>query len=215
MTEQPGQRLPVAAHPAVQPRGRGEVVGGIVVEDLDVAGECGAQERALDEVVTEQRVLGEAAFENALEHVDLEDALSGERALTEDVLVGVGNRARVGVDARRPRVHRREPAAPRTFERHAHARLYEPVPRRDAGLASTPSRAVERVGDRRHELARTVARQDRVRVQRYDERTVAPELAHRPAWSRTTCPGARASRARARAARRACAPSPSTCPRSR
>ena len=46
------------------------------------------------EVVREQRVLGEAAFEHAGEDVDLEDALAGERALAEDVLVGVGDRAR-------------------------------------------------------------------------------------------------------------------------
>ena len=64
-----------------------------------------------DEVVGEQRVLGESAFEHAGEDVDLEDALAGERTLAEDVLVCVGNRARIRIDAGLPGVHLGETAA--------------------------------------------------------------------------------------------------------
>ena len=108
-----GDRLPVTADPAMKSRGGGEVVRGIVVEHFDVAGERRAQERAFDEVVREQRVLREAVLEHAREDVDLEDAFAGERALSEDVLVGVGDRTRIRVDAGRSRVHRREAAAAR------------------------------------------------------------------------------------------------------
>ena len=50
--------------------------------------------------MAEHAVLGEAAAERALEGVDVVDALADERALAEEVLVDVGDRARVGIDAR-------------------------------------------------------------------------------------------------------------------
>ena len=59
-------------------RRRGEVVGGVVIQDLDIARKARAQERAFHEVVAEQRILGESAFEHAFEHVDFEDALACE-----------------------------------------------------------------------------------------------------------------------------------------
>ena len=172
---QPRQGLPVAAHPAVQPRGSRKVVGRIVVEHLDVAREPRAQERAFNQVVAEQRVVGEAAVEHALEHVDLEDALAGERSLAEDVLIGVGHRAGVGIDAGRSRVQRGETAALRPRKRHPHSRLDEPVAARHARLARTPARPVERMRDRRDELPCSVSRQDRVGVEGDDERARMPK----------------------------------------
>ena len=112
---------------------------------------------------------------HALEHVDLEDALAGERTLAKDVLVGVGDRAGVRVDAGRSGVQRGETAALRTRQRHSHARLDQAVAARHARVARTPARSVQGVRDRRDELARSVARQDRVGVQRDDERARLPE----------------------------------------
>jgi len=81
--------LPVSADPAVQARGGGQVVRRVVIEHLDVAREGCAQKRPLNQVVGEQGVLREAPLENGIEDVDLEDALAGEGAFPENVLIRV------------------------------------------------------------------------------------------------------------------------------
>ncbi len=172
---QPRQRLPVAARPAVHARLVRREARRVVVEDFDVGRERRSQERALDEVVREQRVLGEALFQHAEEHAELEDALAGEAALAEHVLVGVRGGADVGVEPCRARVHPGVQALARPRQGHAHARLHEPVAGLDARLSVTPPRAVERIRDRRDELARAVPGQLGVGVERDDERHVAPE----------------------------------------
>ena len=50
--------------------------------------------------MAEDAVLREAPGERALERVDVVDALADERAFAEQVLVDVGDGARVGIDAR-------------------------------------------------------------------------------------------------------------------
>ena len=54
------QDLPVAAHPAVQAPRVGEDARRVVVDDLDVGDEGRARVEALEEVVGEERVLGDA-----------------------------------------------------------------------------------------------------------------------------------------------------------
>jgi hypothetical protein len=54
---------------------------------------------AFDQVVAQDAVFGQAAGQRALERVDVVDALADERAFAEQVLVDIGNRARVRVDA--------------------------------------------------------------------------------------------------------------------
>ena len=70
---EPGQQLPVAPDPAVLAPGVGQVAGGVVVVDDDVGGQAGAGVAPLDQVVREQRVLGEAAVRRLLERVDVVD----------------------------------------------------------------------------------------------------------------------------------------------
>ncbi len=72
---------------------------GVVVDDLDVGDEAGAAVGALDEVVGEQGVAGEAAVEDFVEGVDLEDAFACEDALAEEVLIDVGDGAGVDIVA--------------------------------------------------------------------------------------------------------------------
>ena len=99
--EDPGQQLPVAARPAVLAR-RGDVVArGELLDHLDVGDEPGAREDALEEIVAQQRVLGHAAGERRLEGIDVVDALAGVGAFAEEVLVDVGDRGGVGIDAAR------------------------------------------------------------------------------------------------------------------
>ena len=60
--------------------------------------------------MAEDAVLGKAAVERALEGIDVVDALADERAFAEQVLVDVGDGARVRIDAglaaEQPRVAR-------------------------------------------------------------------------------------------------------------
>ena len=57
----PGQQLPIAARPAVL-AGRGDVVAcRKLFDDLDVRDQSGPREDSLEEVVTEQRALGDPA----------------------------------------------------------------------------------------------------------------------------------------------------------
>ena len=58
-----------------------------------------AGEHALEQIVAQHRVVGHAALQRGLEGVDVVDALAGVGALAEQVLVDVGDRRRVGIDA--------------------------------------------------------------------------------------------------------------------
>ena len=125
--EEPGEDLPVAAHPAVLPPRVREDVGGVVVHHLDVGDERGARVQPLEEIVREQRVLGDAPADGRLEGVDVVQPLAGEDPLAEQVLVGVRDRRRVGVDAGVPGVHPREERPGGAREVDAHARLEDAV----------------------------------------------------------------------------------------
>ena len=92
-SEQPLRDLPVAAHPAMLAPGVGAVVRGIVVDDFDVGEQPHARVGAFDQVVAEQRIAGEAAFEHGMQSVDFIDALAGEDAFAIQILVYVGDGA--------------------------------------------------------------------------------------------------------------------------
>jgi hypothetical protein len=63
---------------------------------------AGARERPLDEIVTEQRVVGKAPFGRASKDVDVVDAFSRERPFAEQILIDVRHGCRVRIDARVP-----------------------------------------------------------------------------------------------------------------
>ena len=77
-----------------------EVVGRKLVEELDVGHQSGACEDTLEQVVTEQRVLGYPVVQRRLERVEVVDALAREASLLEEVLIHVGDRGCVWVDSR-------------------------------------------------------------------------------------------------------------------
>ena len=61
------------------------------------------REDALEEIVAQERVLGDPSRERGLEGVHVVDALAGVGALAEEILVHVGDGERVGIDAARAR----------------------------------------------------------------------------------------------------------------
>ncbi len=129
--EEPGEDLPVAAHPAVLPSRVREDVGRVVVHHLHVGDERGARVEPLEEIVRQQRVLGNAPADGRLESVDVVESLAREAPFAEEVLVGVRDRRRIGIDAGVPGVDAREerPAGARKVD--AHARLKDAVALRD------------------------------------------------------------------------------------
>ena len=70
-----------------------------VLDHLDVGGQAGAREDAFEQVVAEQRAFRHAPGQRRLEGIDVVDALAGERAFAEQVLVDVGYRRGVRIDA--------------------------------------------------------------------------------------------------------------------
>ena len=73
------------------------------------------------EVMAQNAVFRKAPIERCLEGVYVVNAFSDERSFAEDVLIQVGNRARIGVDARVAAVHARvaRPVGPRQAWRYA------------------------------------------------------------------------------------------------
>ena len=129
--EEPGEDLPVAAHPAVLPPRVREDVGGVIVHHLHVGDESRTRVQPLEEVVRQQRVLGDAPADGRLERVDVVQSLAGKSSFAEQVLVGVRDRRRIGVDAGVPGVHPREERPAGAPQVDAHARLEDAVALRD------------------------------------------------------------------------------------
>src|SRR3546814_6587547 len=84
----------------------------------------------------------EAAVERLLECVDLVDPLADDRALAEQVLVHVGHRARVRIDARLAAVQARVPRARPAAHARADPRLQDSVAAADHPPPGVHARAV-------------------------------------------------------------------------
>ena len=80
-------------------RGVREVAGRVVVHEVDVGAQTRARVEALEQIVAEERVLGDAARERRFERVDVVDALADVAALAKEILIDVGHGGRVRVDA--------------------------------------------------------------------------------------------------------------------
>ena len=98
--QQPPRKLPIAANPAVPAAHVGAIASRIFLIQLHVAQQPGAGVAPFQKIVAENAVFGEAPVERPLECIDIVDALADERAFVEQVLVYIGNGARVRVDAR-------------------------------------------------------------------------------------------------------------------
>ena len=115
--------------------------------------------------MAEDAVLGKAPVERPLERIDVVDPLANERAFAEQVLVDIGDGARIRVDARLTPEQSRIPRPVRAGQAHGHARLQDAVPLSDALLAFVVPRTIQRVRHGSHKLPRRIARQLRIRVQ--------------------------------------------------
>ena len=93
------------------------------------------------------RFSGKRPSSAALERVDVVDAFADERALAEQVLVDVGDGARVRIDARVAAEQRDDTASGCALgQAHAHARLQDAVAVDHARRMLIKRGAVERMG---------------------------------------------------------------------
>ena len=143
--EEPLSNLPVAAHPAMLAAGVGAVVGGVVVDDFDVGGQAGAGVGAFDEVMAEQGIAGEALFEHGVEGRDFVDAFAGEAAFGVEVLIDVGDGARVDVEAGLAGVDVGHARLRGGVDADADARLQDAVAFGDDAAFGVDDGAIERV----------------------------------------------------------------------
>ena len=116
-------------------------------------------------IVAEDPVLGETSFERPLEGINLVDALADERAFAEQVLVNIGNSARIGIDAGLASAHCRIPRTVHAGQAHGDPWLEDAVSLADTLLVFVVSRTIQRVRHGAHKLPRRIARQLRIRVQ--------------------------------------------------
>ncbi|MCY1222312.1 hypothetical protein D9M72_344020 [compost metagenome] len=100
--EDPAKQLPVTTSPAVLPPGHHIVACGKFLDHFNVGGQPGTREHPFEQVVTEHRVLRHPAVERGFKSIDIIDALACKGALAKEILVDVGGRRRVGIDAARP-----------------------------------------------------------------------------------------------------------------
>src|SRR5712692_596870 len=111
--------MPVAPHPPVLAPGMSENARGVIVDPLHVRDQGGPGVQALEEIVGQEGVLGDPAFEGGYEGVHVIEALAREDPLGKQILVGVRDRRRVGIDARVPGIHAGEQRPGGARHRHA------------------------------------------------------------------------------------------------
>ena len=86
-------------------RGDDVIAIGCGFDHLDVGSDGRARKQALEQVVTQYRVLGYAALQRGLEGVDVIQPLAGVGALATQILVHVRDCERVRIDAGGPGQH--------------------------------------------------------------------------------------------------------------
>jgi len=148
----------------------GDVVAGReLVYDLDIGGESGAGEDALEQIVTKERRVRHSAGESSLESVDVVDALAGIGAFAEQILVHVRDGGGVGVDtthAGEDALEERALAA--DGQRRRDARLQHRMAFHDPAGDCVEAGPVERMRHLPDQPADRVTRQLRVGVERDD-----------------------------------------------
>ena len=101
-----------------------------------------------------------------LECIDIVDALSGEASLAIQILIDIGHRRRVGIDARVTRVNRCKERAMRARERDADTRLDDAVTLGYPPNFLVVMRAIQWVRNRPDQQLRRITRQHCIRIQR-------------------------------------------------
>src|SRR5688572_18819949 len=130
--QQPARDLPVATRPAVPACDVGAVARRIALIKLHVAEQARPRVTAFEQVVAQDTILRKPACEGLLECVYVVDAFAYVGAFAEEVLVNVGHRARIRVDAGLAAAEPRIPRAVQLRQARSDARLQNAVTSRYA-----------------------------------------------------------------------------------
>ena len=151
------------------PRRGDAVVIGEFFEELDVGDEPGAREEPLEQVVRQKGAFGNASLQGSRKRVDVVDPFSGEDPFAEEVLVDVGDREGVRIDAPRPRKNALEEGASADRRKHRRdPRLQDSVAIDDAARDLVEDGPVQGMRHSADELVHRASRQPRVAVERDD-----------------------------------------------
>ena len=119
----------------------------IVVNELDVGDKRGSSVEPFEQVVRQQRIHRHPMLERGDKRIDVVQALAGEDAFVEEILIDVGDRSRVRIDTGVTGIGAREERPGRAGHRDADARLQDAVPFSHASDRGIEARAIQRVLD--------------------------------------------------------------------
>ena len=108
--------------------------------------------------MTEYPVFRESSCERSLERIDVVDPLADERTLAEQVLVNIGDGARIRVDAGLASEQPRIALAVRARKAHCNARLQDAIALGHHLPLMVEVRTIQRVRHRAHKLTRRITR---------------------------------------------------------
>ena len=164
------------------------------------------------QIVAQQRVVRNFASQRLFKRVDVVNPFPGIRSLSEKILVDIGNGEGIRIHpARAGKNFLKERSLTIGRERRRDARLDDRISFHDAPFASAELRPIEGMRHRPHQTGRRAARQARVCIERDDVADAGDCFRMPPACGNERCVGTPAQEAgSARAACRACAPTPST-----
>ncbi len=151
------------------PLRRHVIASGELLDELHIRCRPRTGEDPFEEIVTQESPVRHAVRERRFECIDVVDAFSRVRALTEEVLIHIRDGRGVRIDTRAAREHaleQRATVAPR--KRSRHARLQNRVALHDAPVRKVQRRAVERMRHLSDESTGRVPRQPRIRVECQD-----------------------------------------------
>ena len=163
------EQLPVTPCPAMLAGGVDRVACGIILDQFDVGDERRARQRAFQQVVAENRVFLDTVLQRRFEGINVIEALAGEGAVLEDVLIEIRNREDIRVETP---IGREDPLEERRLvacrEGRRYARLKDGVAASHLSPGGIEMRLVERVHQLADEPDHRVARGAGIGVQRHD-----------------------------------------------
>ncbi len=122
----------------------------------------------LDQVMTQNPVFGKTTAQNFFKRIDIIDALADKRAFREDILINIGNHARIRVDPRLASPQARIPGLSRAGQAFGQPGLQDAVAGVNDFLRFVKTGTVQRMGHRPDEFFRGIAGQLRIRIQGND-----------------------------------------------
>ena len=129
----------------------------VLLIELHIAQQTGPGVTPFQQIVAENPVFGQPPGQGPFECVHFIDALADERAFAEQVLVYIGNGARIRIDAGLAGAHVRIPRLVHAGQAHRHPWLNNAVPGNDALPAFVVTRTIEWMGHGAHELPGRIA----------------------------------------------------------